>query len=319
MTRTEPGVLCRLQFLLEYLVLRALSALIGLLPERAAARAGVVLGRIGWRVGRHRRRVARENIELAMPGERTPEEIDALAKEVFVQIGLTVVENLWLQARGSKADIPDRLPIAGIDMVRQAMEGGCGVLGFTSHLGNWELLGGSAAVQLERCSALARPANNPYVRRYTARFREGLGMTVLSTRDGVRPMITALRRGDFLGILIDQHVNRAFVPTMFFGRRAATTAVVASLALRFDAPVFLGYSIREGRSFRHRGRFQGPIELVRTGNRDADVEANTQRFTEALEAVIREHPEQWLWTHRRWKLADRLEKNGQSEQANHVG
>ena len=319
MSRNESGALRRLQFRAEYLALRALAAVVGLLPEKLAVRAGVWLGRALWLLAPRRRRIARENIEKAMPGERTPAEVARLVKDVFVNIGLTTTENLWMQKPSHRESLRDRMPISGIDGVARALEGGHGMLALTSHLGNWELFGGALAANLGKINALARPVNNPFVRAYTTRMREALGMTVLSTRDGVRPMIAALRRGEFLGILTDQHVNRAFVPATFFGRPAATTAVTASLALRLGAPVFVAWSVRDGRSFRHQGRLEGPVELVRTGDKEADIAANTQQFNDRIEAVVRERPEQWLWTHRRWKLADRSEQDDQKEQAEHVG
>jgi len=319
MSRNESGALRRLQFRAEYLALRALAAVVGLLPERAAVRAGVMLGWMLWLAGRRRRRIARENIEKAMPGERTKREAGRLVKEAFVHIGLTAVESLWMRSRVSKENIEQRLPVDGLDAIKREIGKGRGVLGFTPHLGNWELLGGSIAAGLGGFNVLARPVNNPMVWKYTTRLRESLGMTVLSTRDGVRPMIAALKRGEFLGVLIDQHVNRAFVPATFFGRKAATTAVVASLALKFDVLLVVGHSFRDGRSFRHHGYLEGPIELVRSGDHAADVLANTQLFNDKLEEIIRRHPEQWLWTHRRWKLADRLERDRQKEQAEHVG
>ena len=307
-----------MQFLVEYAALRALGGAVGLLPEWAAVRAGVTVGWLSWLVCARRRRIARQNIEKAMPGERTAVAVRRLVREAFINIGLTAVENIWMRSRATKENIEQRVPADGLGAVRRELEEGRGAIGFTPHLGNWELLGGRMAVGLGGFNALARPANNPMVRAYTTRLRENLGITVLSTRDGVRPMMAALKHGETLAVLIDQHVNRATVPATFFGRPAATTAVVASLALRFDLPVFVGYDVRDGRSFRHHAHVEEPIELTRSGNHEADVLTNTQRFNDKLEEIIRRHPEQWLWTHRRWKLADRLEQDAQKEQANHV-
>ena len=319
MARNKAGVLRRVQYAVEYAGVRLLSAVVGLLPERLAVFAGVTLGRTLWLVGVRRRGIARRNIEKAMPGERTKHEVRRLVRQVFINIGLTAVESLWMRTRITRANIEERFPGEGFDTVRRALLAGRGAVAFTPHLGNWELFGAFAAARLGTLNALARPVNNPMVGEYTTRLREGFGIKVLSTRDGVRPMIAALKSGEPLAILTDQHVNRACVPATFFGRKAATTAVIASLALRLDAPVFAAYSLRDGRSFRHRACFDGPLELIRTGDREADVLANTQMFNDKLEEIIRRHPEQWLWTHRRWKLADKLERDRQKEHAENVG
>ncbi len=319
MTRDRTGPLRRAQYAIEYAAVRTVSALVGLMPERLAVLAGRALGFVLWLVGLPRRRVAWRNIEQAMPGERTRREVRRLVRRIFLHIGLAAVETVWMRSRITKENIRDRFPVDGVDAAERALAEGRGGIAFTPHLGNWELFGAAMAERLGGLNALARPVNNPLVRDYTTRLREHFGISVLSTRDGVRPMMKALREGKPLAVLIDQHVNRAFVPATFFGRKAATTAVVASLALRLNTPVFAAYSLRQGCTFRHHGHIEGPIELARTGDHDADVLANTQRFNNRLEAIVREHPEQWLWTHRRWKLADRSETAVQEEAPDDVG
>jgi KDO2-lipid IV(A) lauroyltransferase len=153
--------------------------------------------------------------------------------------------------------------------------------------------------------ALARPTKNPLVSRWLGRIRAGFGIHVLSTAEGVRPIVKALKRNAPVAILIDQHVRKAFVEATLFGRPAATTAVPVSLALRMNRPVGIAYAVREPRSFRYQAHVIGPVELQQTGDRDADIAINTQMLNDRAEEIIRRHPEQWLWTHRRWKLADR--------------
>jgi len=312
MTKDKPGFLRRTQYLTEYAAIRVLSAVTGLMPEQMAAWAGRNLGRLLWLIAPRRRLIARGNIERAMP-HLNGQALDRMVKEAFLNIGLTAMETLWMRRRVNPDDIARRFPMDGIEAVDGARRSDRGVIVFTLHLGNWELCGATVAAQIGGVRALARPVNNPHVRAYTTRLRERLGMTVLSTRDGVRPMLRALRAGGVLAVLMDQHVNRAFVPATFFARPAATTAVVASLALRTGAPVFAGYGVRQGRGFRHHGQLEGPLELIQTGDHEADVAANTQRFNDRLEQFVRKHPEQWLWTHRRWKLADRAATAGHKE------
>jgi Kdo2-lipid IVA lauroyltransferase/acyltransferase len=308
MSKTEPGLLTRVRYRVEYTCVRALSGLLGLMPEAVAVWTGKTLGRAFWLLSPWRRRVARENIEKAMPGEMSPADVRRLVRRVFVNIGLTAVETLWMRSHVDRDNVVERFPIENLDAVESLLTDGRGVLLTGGHLGNWELLGGSAAVQMGRMSALARPVNNPLVGAYTTRLREHFGIEPLSTREGVRPMMRALKGGHALAILMDQHVNRSSVPATFFGRDAATTAVVATLALRMDVPLLVSYGLRDGYSFRHRGYMEGPFELRRTGDQEADVLANTQMLNDKLEGIVRRHPDQWLWTHRRWKLADRKAK-----------
>ena len=318
MSRDRTGFLRRMRHHIEYAALRAVAEAVGALPERWAVRAGKALGGLFWLLSPPRRRIARRNVELAFAGQLNRSQVERIVRSVFTHIGLTAAENLWMGRRVTREDVPRRFPVAGLGRFRKARSDGRGALVFLAHLGNWELFGNSVAAQVGGVAALARPVDNPQIRDYVTRLRESFGIRVLSTRDGIRPMLRALQAGELLGILIDQHVHRAFVPATFFGRKAATTAVVASLALRTNAPVFVAYSLRDGHSFRHHGYVEGPLELVRSDDREADVLANTQRFNDRLEELVRGHPEQWLWTHRRWKLAERGPER-RKEATAHVG
>ena len=117
----------------------------------------------------------------------------------------------------------------------------------------------------------------------------------------MRPMLRALKQNGILGILIDQNVDwyeGVFVD--YFGRPACTTDGLALLALHTEAPVLPGYMVRlpDGR---YRLVFGPEVEVIRTGDRDADILANTQRFTKVIEQIVRRYPDQWLWVHQRWK------------------
>jgi KDO2-lipid IV(A) lauroyltransferase len=117
----------------------------------------------------------------------------------------------------------------------------------------------------------------------------------------MRAMIRSLKRNEIVGILIDQNVawyEGVFVD--YFGRPACTTDGLALLALHTGAPVLPGYIVRL-----HDGRYRlviGPeVEVTRTGDWDADVLVNTQRFTKVIEETVRQYPDQWFWVHQRWK------------------
>jgi lauroyl/myristoyl acyltransferase len=195
-----------------------------------------------------------------------------------------------------------------------ALAEGRGALVFLSHVDNWEVLGARLAAY-QPAAALAKPLGNPLVNAYLVRVRERMGIHILSTEDGVRPIIRALKRGWGVGILIDQHVRTAWVPVRFFGRPSAMTAVVASLAVRLGVPVFGAYCEREGFSLRHRATVEGPLELVRTGDTESDIAANTQRFADVVERAVRRHPEQWFWMYSHWRLAKQLAKEGREKGA----
>ncbi len=291
-----------------YVLLRCAAFVVGLLPERVAVWFGRFVGRMFWRLSPKRRERVVENIRRAMPGELSEEEIQRLARESFTHMGLTIVETLWADRRARKKGFFDgRFPVEGLETVKAELAKGTGAVAATLHLGNWEVFGGRLAHGLGTMAVVALQGKNRRVSDYIVRTRERMGLHVISSDDGARPMVRAIKNGSLLAVLIDRHVKVAGARTTFFGRDVSTTTIVAALARRLDVPVFIGYSVREGHSFRHRGLVEGPLELAETDDREADTLVNTQRFNDYLEAAVRRFPAQWLWVLKRWRLANKLE------------
>ncbi|MFO7900494.1 MAG: lysophospholipid acyltransferase family protein [Planctomycetota bacterium] len=308
----KVGPIRRVRYLLEYIFLSRFSNLIGALPEGAAARLGRFCGRLIYRLNKGRRGRAIRNIERALGSELTRDEVRQLARQTFQSFGLTVTEMVWANQNLTPDELAERCPLEGAEPLEQALATGRGALLASMHLGNWELFGARCAYHFGEATALARPPTNPYLAKRIARLREKMGIKLLSTLDGARPIVRALKNGEWVGILIDQHVRRAAAPALFFGHPAYTSTVVPSLALRLKVPVFIGWDIRIGQTFEHRARIEGPVELVRTGDHEADILANTQLLNDLLEEKVREHPEQWYWHDRRWKSSERLERRADS-------
>jgi KDO2-lipid IV(A) lauroyltransferase len=113
-------------------------------------------------------------------------------------------------------------------------------------------------------------------------------------------LIRVFKENRILGILIDQDTDVESVFVDFMGRPAWTPTAAASMALRFGAPLLFGY-IRRGENNRHTITVEGPLELMRTGDDEKDIIANTAMLTKKIESCILENPEQWVWMHRRWR------------------
>jgi len=115
-----------------------------------------------------------------------------------------------------------------------------------------------------------------------------------------REILQALKRGEVLGMLIDQDTRVKGVMADFFGQKANTPAGPAILAVRRRVPVLAGFIHRESDE-RHRIVIYPPLDVQRTGDLDRDVQVNTERFNQVIEQEIRRHPDQWVWMHRRWR------------------
>jgi KDO2-lipid IV(A) lauroyltransferase len=178
----------------------------------------------------------------------------------------------------------------------------------TGHFGNWEMAGYLFGVFGFPPNSVARTLDNPYLDRYLRAFRERTGQMLIPKTGGYDQMLDVLRRGGVLSFLADQDAGQNGLYVEFFGRPASTHKAIALLALEHRAPVFVGYARRVGPGFRYE---VGCADIIEPGDfhGDADdVRRLTQRYTAALERVVRRDPDQYLWLHRRWKHQPKARK-----------
>ena len=151
-------------------------------------------------------------------------------------------------------------------------------------------------------SLVIRRLDNPPIDAYVNDLRSLHGNRVIHKDDFARGLLTAMHRGDTVGILMDTNMTPpqgVFVP--YFGVEACTATALARVALKTGAAVLPGFLVWETSEDKYVLRFGERLTLVKTGNADADIIANTALFTATIEAYVRQYPEQWLWVHRRWK------------------
>lgn len=256
-----------------------------------------IVGGLAW--GLHiRRRVALENLRLAFPELPEPER-RRIARGAYHNMALAALESFTATAQAASA--LDRLIVwENRELFDRAAAEGKGVLIATAHFGSWELLGSVLARQGLPLYAVVRPLRGA-LNQEIVRARLESGLRLIGARGAIRGMLRALSAGGVVCMLLDQVMpakRGVFVP--FFGRPASTSPGLALAARRTGAPVLVAASIRDGDALRL--RVEGPFPAPRTVDVDADIQAHTAELTAALERLIRRHPEQWLWLHRRWKV-----------------
>jgi len=146
-----------------------------------------------------------------------------------------------------------------------------------------------------------RPLDNPLLDAWVRRTRGDVGQTMIPKHGATRPLLKALRAGGMIVLLVDQDSGRHGVFAPFFGAPASTIPTPAELALRTGATILTGASVRVGPGFRYAGEFEPPVDVRDTGDHAADLLCITTEINARIEGVIRRAPEQWLWSHRRWK------------------
>jgi KDO2-lipid IV(A) lauroyltransferase len=267
-----------------------------LMPYRFGVCTGGVLGYLGYYLLPREKIRAIAHLTSAFK-ERDDAWIRRTAKRSFIHLGKSMLEVMLVTPRR----LPQIADFHGIENLNEAMARGKGVIYFTGHIGNWELLGGVLASRFP-LSVVAAPIEPEPLNDLILQLRGRIGIKIiLRGRAGAsRELIRIFKENRILGLLIDQDtdVEGAFVD--FMGRPAWTPTAAASMAIKFGAPVVFGY-IQRGADNRHTVTVEGPLELIRTGDAEKDIIANTALFTKKIEDCIMRNPEQWVWMHRRWR------------------
>ena len=249
-------------------------------------------------------RVGRANLAAAFP-EKSPQEIEAILAGVWDNLGRVAVEFLHLDRMTIlDPDLPGEVDViytqVSLAHTLKAAQPGPR-LTFTSHLANWELPARFARNYGIDSTNLYRPPNIRAISDAIVELRAGcMGTLVASGFDAPFQLAGALERGGMVSMLIDQHDSRG-VDVTFFGRTCKASPLLAKLARHFDCPIYGARMIRLADRNKFQAEVTGPIDPVRDAEGKIDVRGTTQRITSVVESWVREHPDQWLWLHRRWR------------------
>jgi KDO2-lipid IV(A) lauroyltransferase len=286
-------------------VLKLITFLLGHIPPGLSILLAKMLGKLAYRLDKTRSVIARDNLRRALGSELTEDEIDAIAQRVFEHISMTFMEFMrqpWLK----KSDLEGYVKCVGIENLEKALSKKKGAIICTAHFGNWELLGAFMGLKGFPMDIVVRDPDHPLFDKFVRWVRMRSGNSVITKKMAMRPLLKNLSRNAIAGILLDQNVTRTegvFVD--FFGRQACTNKGPALLAASSGAAVLPTFILRTG-DRTHTVFIGERIDLVDSGDKANDVIANTALFTKAIEEMVRAHPEQWFWVHRRWKTRPQI-------------
>ncbi|HLW66017.1 MAG TPA: lysophospholipid acyltransferase family protein [Gemmataceae bacterium] len=285
---------------LAYVVVRIAIALMQLLTNRAVQQLAFALAWLGYHADRRHRQVADENLRYAFP-EIDAEKRDQLVRGCFRHFALLITEIARMPRKLHVGNWREHVELVNGDVLAKAMTSGRPCLLVGAHFGNWELAGYTMGLLGFRTHAIARPLDNPYLDRFLRKFREGTGQRVLAKKGDFEQMTDLLAGGGLLATLADQDAGQRGLFVNFFGRPASSHKAVALMALEYNVPLLVGGVPRVGEPMRYQVVIEDVIEPAEYAARSDAVQAITQRFTSALERLIRRNPEQYFWLHRRWK------------------
>jgi len=283
---------------LEDRLVAVLFAVAGALPRSALLRFGAGVGRVVGALDRRHVAIAASALRRAFP-DWDEGRVLRTARGVYAHLGRVLVDVAWMARRG-REEIVGLLDVEGREHVQAALEAGRGIVFTTAHIGNWELCGVAHGWNYAPMSVVYRPLDNPLLDRRLAVLRQRSGNVAIDKRRALGQLLRRLRRGEAVALLIDQNVQEQDgIFAGFFDRPAATTTSAALLHLKTGATLMGGFT-RLGPDGRYRMRYEAPIRVEPSGDRERDVARITQALNDMIEGWVREVPEQWLWIHRRW-------------------
>lgn len=280
------------------LLLRGLSAFFSLLPLRAALAVGRVLGWIFGSVIRYHRRDAVDALRRSLP-EKTEPERRVIVKRMYRNLGMNVVEELRM-ARVTDAYLRDYITWEGDHHARDVLAAGKGLLVLSAHMGNWDVLCTIAPHFFRPTTIITKNIKNPAVNQFWMQSRERFGLKFVPAHNSYRQCLTALRNNEIVGFVLDQNMIRTegvFVD--FFGRPACTTPGLAYMSAQSKAAVVPVFMVRQPGG-RHLVKTFPPIPPP-PDRKPETIRTYTQLYTRAIEDVVRQYPDQWIWIHRRWR------------------
>jgi KDO2-lipid IV(A) lauroyltransferase len=285
-----------------YYLGRAGAFLVYLLPIRIGSAIAAFFGRCAYFLLPKYRNTALENLTRAFGNEKSSDEIRRIVLKVFENLGRNAAELINFP-KIDKNNIDNFVSIEGIDIVDRSFAKGKGTIILASHFGNWELLGLTFRVKGYPGYTIGRKIYFYKYDNWLNHLRRTQDINVIYRDESPRKMLKVLKDNKILGIVADQDVDSVEgVFVTFFGMNAYTPVGPVVLAQATGASLIPAFVIREGN--RHRFIIEKPIELIDTGNKDADIVTNTQKWSDIVESYIRCYPDQWIWVHRRWKTRE---------------
>ena len=245
------------------------------------------------------RLIALHNLKCAFPEKDMPELIE-IARGVYSHLAIVMAEFFeipWI----TKDNYHQWVEFEGLENVEKALDQKKGILAIVAHFGNWEMMAMAFPMAVHPLQIVYRPLDNPLLDNLFGYVRSLNGNSLIPKTGALRSMLVQLRQNKIISIMGDQNMSsREGIFVEFFGRPACTMVGLAFMALKTGASVIPAFMVRMTNG-KYRFVIEPAVDISDTGDFEADLKENTQRFTRIIEGYVRLYPEQWFWLHQRWK------------------
>jgi KDO2-lipid IV(A) lauroyltransferase len=290
-----------------WLGLRLCSLIIKVIPATWLYGFAKGIAALGYSIARKQRKIALESLSIAFGQDKTPLEIEWIAKECFSSMAKGAIELMFLMDRPHI--LKKQVQIIGKENLEAALSRGKGAVLVSAHFGNFPLMMARLSLEGYKIAGIMRPMRDTRIEKFFLAKRTRLNIKTIYNQPRktcVEDSIRSLRNNELLFIPIDQNFGTGGVFVDFFGRKAATAIGPIVLARRTKAQILPCFIIRQ-RDETHKIIFEPPLNLKEDKNDENAVLVNIQRLTDIIESYIRRYPAQWSWIHRRWKSRPKLE------------
>ena len=296
--------------LLQYAAARTVAAVFSPFDPDQNLETARLVGRIYARTSSRRRERARTGVARAFPDLPVGTQRALVDASIGHMFGLFMVDAFAMPRIVGHENWHERVRLGNVGRAMRHLTSDRPCLFVTGHVGNWEILGYALALVGFRMTALARPLDNRFLNDWLLGVRQKTGLEVITKWGATDEIQRVIEGGGKVGFIADQNAGEdgLFVP--FFSRLASTYKSIPLLALRYEIPVVCGYAQRLDGCFRYELRVTDVIEPADWADADDPMLYVGARFNRAIEWMIRESPEQYLWVHRRWNSRPKHEREG---------
>jgi KDO2-lipid IV(A) lauroyltransferase len=282
-----------------YWIVRVAIFKFNLMPRKLALFFGGWFGLAAWAILPKDRAKIDRHLVLAFGDELNAKRRREIGRNFFVNSGKNLLDVLRFRKHYLK-EIKSIVTVEGLEHFDRAYRAGHGLIGVTGHIGNFELLAVHMAALGYQIAVIGRELYDPRLDALLVSNRSAMGLTNIATTDSPKKYLAWLKEGKALGVLIDtdsMRVRSMFIPA--FGRLSNTPVGQTILGLRAGS-VFLPMACVRIPGNRYKIIVKPPVEYELTDDFESDVRNVTALCTKALEEIIREYPDQWIWIHNRW-------------------
>lgn len=286
---------------LEHIALRVVFMIMQAFPIDWNLRTARLLARIWpWIMPRHRQR-AITNLAASYGKTLTPAQIELIADRCLESVTMFAVEAICLPRLINRFTWPRYIKPVNFQETLDLLMGGKGLILVTGHYGSFELVGHLLANLGFNMTAVMRPLDNAYINDFLVNARRTHGLTLLDKKGATADAERILTNGGTLGFIGDQDAGRKGLFVDFFGRPASTYKSIGLLAMTAQCPIVVGYARRQGKVAQYEVGVQRVIHPHEWETQEDPLRWITEAYSRAIEAFVRDEPEQYLWIHRRWK------------------